>query len=57
MKKKYPFGVGMNNDSAMDPLELLIMHQAFEELTDDNVYSDDEKDPELDMEEAGKEMD
>ncbi len=54
MKKDIPFNNNFPGEGLTDPLELLILHRAYREITDGDIYDDEEWDYGKDMEESGR---
>lgn len=54
MKKDIPFNNNLPGEGLTDPLELLILHRAYREITDGDIYDDGEWDYGNDAEEAGR---
>ena len=54
MKKDIPFNNNFPGEGFPDPLELLILHRAYREITDGDIYDDGEWDYGNDAEEAGR---
>ena len=54
MKKDIPFNNNFPSEGFPDPLELLILHRAYREITDGDIYDDEAWDCGNDMEESGR---